>query len=350
MSIQISNRRNQLRRSTVTGTRATVPGSGATSIYLPDETWYNSDIMVGELFLNTVDSVVQFRDDIGIHTLGYSGMTSWEPTYIGNSLMYMRINSGETDVEYVNVVDTKNIVSMDDWTYGATDTGQTGYSVTLDSSGTGFTLTDVNQTFIELTDTFTGYTGNALNLLRVNSGETAIENYDGATQFVDLTSNQIIEGNKVFNDDTTFNEVVEINNSFILSGLTENITINDIDTSAMTSVNNNTLATTQSIYDYINTIIFGTGTTGNFVTIDTAQNITGAKKFLYSLTQFNDILAVDVEVNKLTINNNVLLDLTSYQYWGDSTTDGSYRQFINVSGDLVIEKRVAGVWVFRMAI
>jgi len=41
------------------------------------------------------------------------------------------------------------------------------------------------------------------------------------------------------------------------------------------------------------------------------------------------------------------LEIATTKYWGDPSTNGSWRERINADGDLVLEVRTAGVWVLR---
>ena len=77
MSLKETNQRIRVKRSTVSGVVPSIPGTGATS--LTDHTlggWTDTDLYVGETFINTADDKMWFRSDSGINLLGYSAMTS----------------------------------------------------------------------------------------------------------------------------------------------------------------------------------------------------------------------------------------------------------------------------------
>ena len=38
---------------------------------------------------------------------------------------------------------------------------------------------------------------------------------------------------------------------------------------------------------------------------------------------------------------------TNYIYFGSPTIDGSWRMSVNLSGNLIVEKRISGTWVFK---
>jgi len=358
MSIQISNRRNQIRRSTVTGIAPTIPSTGVTSQIYPDNTWANTDIMVGELFLNTVDSRVWFRDDVGIHELGYSGQTgnflslsdtpnSYSSFGAGSLL---GINSAQTALEWVSgFTDTNTIQGMNDWYYGQVSTGETGYAVTVDASGSGFTVTSINQDFTGLDDVSGSYSTQN-DMVRVNSALTGLEFFDPTDTFVTLDTIQTINSAKTFEEATTFNSGIVVYDTIQFSGLTTNVTINEIMTdTGFTAVNDQTIPTSSAVYYWVNSLIVGTGITSTYVTLNTTQTITGTKTFGATLTTTKNLLTdkLECQTGFEVSGGDVNLDPATYQYWGDSTSDGSYRIFINVKGDLTVEKRVAGSWIFK---
>ena len=353
MSIQTSNRRNLLRRSTTTGEIPTIPGTGATSQTWPDKlTWLDTDIMIGEMFLNTADSRIWFRDDNGIHEMDYSGSTSTfvglsdtPNTYVAGS--YLIADSGGSYLEWTTgQTDTNSIQTMTDFYYGTINTGQTDYSLVVDASGSGFTLKNIQNDFTSLDDTPSSYTS-AYTYMRVNSALTGLEEINPEFTFVTLNTNQTINSAKTFTNVTTFNGGIGTN-ELIFSGITGDVVVTDVSTSTgFTSVNNSTLATTEAIYYYVNSLLYS-GSTPSFVTIGTNQTITGTKTF-NTTTNFTSIsLTNDITCgNNVNVTGDLNLDSATIQYFGDATTDGSYKIYINVDGDLEVQKRVSGSWVMK---
>ena len=354
MSIQISNRRNLIRRSTISGVVPTIPSSGVTSLVYPDLTWLDTDIMVGEFFMNTEDSKIWFRDDNGIHNMNYSGGTdefidlddtpsSYIPGY------YLIANSGGTALEWTTgMTDSNSIQSMTDYYGGVLNTSQTNYSLVVDASGSGFTLTDIQNDFTSLDDTPSSYS-TAYDLLRVNSGLTGLELFDGSDTYVVKDAVNTINSAITFMDDAIFQDGISVTPTIAFTGLTTNVNINEVMTdTGFTTVNNSTLVTSEAIYYWVNSLLYsGTTSVYNFVTVDTVQSVTAEKTFT-AHSNFTTLSSTTIQNSgDLEVGGDINMALTSYQYFGDISTDGSYRFFINVSGDLEFQKRVAGSWVFK---
>ena len=65
-----------------------------------------------------------------------------------------------------------------------------------------------------------------------------------------------------------------------------------------------------------------------------------------SLTTANNILD-DGSGNIATEGNISINTGTNYIYFGSPTIDGSWRMSVNLSGNLIVEKRISGTWVFK---
>jgi len=352
-----TNIRTLVKESTISGGTPTIPGSGATNPYDHEAGgWTDFDIYNTELMCNTTDKKIWVRLGDEIVRLGYSGETQYSTdlddmpsSLVGHDGEYITVSG--TSYVFTSPVFYSTIQSMGDWSYGAIGTGNTGQSVVVDATGTGFTVSSLNQAISGLTDV-SGASAYTQNYILVANGSQFVL-ADPASTLVTNSDNQLIGGDKYFTGSTYYTENINIANGFTFTGITDVTTITDIDNSSgMTAVNQHTLATTKSIHDYINTIIFGTGDTANFVTTDTVQTITGVKTFTALTTFKNKVVAdgIDCQAGLEISTGNFTQNITAKQYYGDSSTDGSYRTFINVSGDLETQKRIAGVWTFMSSI
>lgn len=348
MGLKINDERVLVKRSTVSGVVPTIPGSGVTDIY--DYTaggWLNTDIYVGEFFLNTADDKLWFRSDNGINLVAYSGQSNTfidlvdvPSTYTANK--YLVVNSSATALEWTDITSISDFINLVDTP--STYSGYSGQTLKVNSGETGLEFGFSNCDFINLVDTPSTYSG-AEYLLRINSGSTGLEFFDGATTYVDLDSIQTINSSKTFLEKTTFNEI-DVTGDIIYSGLTYNDTINDILTdTSLTNFNDQTLATSKAIKYYVDSIAFGTGVT-NYVTTNTNQYINGEKQFNDDTFFSNIEVSGDIDVSGDLNTNNIFQSISSYHYYGDSITDGSFRTFINTLGHLETQKLISGTWTF----
>lgn len=348
----IVNRRRQIRLSTVSGVVPTIPGSGATSIYYPDSTWLDTDIMIGELFMNSADERIWTRTDSGLIELGYSGMTGsflgladTPSTFLSQGGKGLRVNNAENAIEFYTITaDTFSITGADDYEF--TGSPSDGQVLTYSTSDSGFTLTSVNNSFTGLTDTPSTYTADQF--VKVNSTASGITTANIADWMVDLANDQTVGGDKTFTGDTTMTGGTTTIDDLSFAGTFETVNITNISTdNSFSAATDNELATSLSVKNYVLNTAFGSGVT-NFVTIDTTQSITGQKTFNNAVT-FNSGLTLNSD---LTINSDLIVsgstynDLTSYVYFGNESTNGSFRFYIDPSGGLTIEKRVSGTWTF----
>lgn len=108
MAIQFS--RLISKQSDVTGVVATIPTTDDHS----DGSWLDTDIYIGELFLNTADNVLQTRTDSGILNLSSGGsgattfleLTDTPASYSGQTLKGVRVKEDETGLEFYDIDDT----------------------------------------------------------------------------------------------------------------------------------------------------------------------------------------------------------------------------------------------------
>jgi len=353
LNLNIEPTRIRHKLSTVAGVVPTVPGTGATNTWYPDTTWnQTTDIMVGETFINTADSRVWFRSDAGIYELGYSGqtgtfliLTDTPSSYAGSAGLTVRVNSGETGLEFSSSAQTYQILQATDF-LDTPNSADTSKYMQYDWDTSGFTLVSVNTDFIDLDDVDGSSYTIANGLWKTNSAATGLEEFTGSDTYVDKTSVQTIGGAKTLSALATFNSGIVVGTSLRLSGLTDT-TITSIQTgTGFTNVNNSTLATTENIFNFVNGLV-QSGTTGltSFVTLDTTQTVSGAKTFSASMTTAALVSDSIVSQSGLTIaSGNLTLPIASYQYFGDESTDGSYRFNITPTADFTIDRRTSGSW------
>lgn len=358
MAVKETNQRIRIKRSTVAGEVPTTPGTGATS--LTDHTlggWLDTDLYVGELFINTTDDKMWFRSDNGINLVGYSAMTcdfldlgDTPSSYASYGGYFVRVHSGETALEFYEFTGlTWTIEGATDFIGLSPHSGYTGQVLTYQTSG--FTLESYNTDYINLTDVFnTGYT-QAGDIIHIHSGNTGLEFIDGATKFVDLSSDQTIGGIKTFTSAATFQDGIYVDDFIVFSGSSNTVVItNIVNDSGFTGYNATSLATSGAIKDYIDTQILGTGGTSNFVTLGTTQTITATKTFTPWQIFTSGLSAGLVQATDMYLNNDITTELTSMYYLGDNGTDASYRWRINAGKSLAWQGRDSAVWNSLMGI
>jgi len=349
--MEFTNKRNLVKRTTVAGVIPTIPGTGATS--LTDHTqggWSATDVYSGEFYANTVDKKLWVRLGDETVLLGYSGMTGTflnlsdtPSSFAGSAGLFLIVNSGETGLEYGTITANTSLFQFPE--FPATFSGLSGYTMVVNSAETALELTPYKNTFLDLTDvSFGAYS--ASTIFMADAGGAYIEQYDPSTLFVELTGNQVIDGDKTFNGYTLFNSAVSFNTTILFTGLTESIEIDDIiNDTGLTYASYTSLATSYAMKIYIDVAIAAaagiTGYTGNWVTTDTTQTISGLKTFS------NHTNLSTISATTAIISGDNILSLTSYQYFGDEDTDGSWRFYINPEGDLTVEKRISGTWTFK---
>lgn len=355
------NKRFIVKRSTIAGVVPTIPSLSATS--QTDHTlggWTNTDLYNGELFANTTDKRVWARLGNDIVELGYSGMTGsflnlsdTPSSYSGSSLMYVRVNSGATGLEFTTLSATSVFTQLTD--VPSSYAGYSGYGIVVNGTETGLEFVQVQRTLTGLTDvSITGYTPG--NIIAVHSTGTGFTDYNPSTLWVDLSTDQSIYGSKTFYGLLSFNSGATIYLSatdFLnVSGETEFTQINDIVTdTSLSAASNNNLATALTIKTYVDTAIASaagiTGYTGNWVTTDTNQAITGGKTWNGYTVASTFTANTATITTDLIVSGNTIQSLTSYQYWGNEDTDGSYRMYVAPDTSLAIEKRESGTWTFK---
>ena len=337
-----TNNRDLVKRSTISGDVPTIPGSGATNIYdHRDGGWLATDIYVGELFMNVADEKIWFRSTGGTHLLGYSGMTvdfvdlqDTPASYTSANGYGVRVNSGATGLEFYELTGT-SFVSMPD----TPSDFLTGSTLVSNSAQTGLEWTDSITTFIQLTDCPSSI--DAQYLVVGNTSGTALEMLLGSDTYLDKNTVQTINSAKTFASTTTMSGLT-LYNTLAFNG--QSITEISTDT-GFTSATNSQLVTAYATKMYVDSQIFGTGAT-SFVDLGSNQTITGIKTFNNSVIYNSGFtLADDLTVNaNLNVCGTTYNNVTNETYWGDGTTDGSYRMYITPTADFIIGRRKSGIW------
>jgi hypothetical protein len=310
-----SNERMSVRRSNTTGVIPTIPTESDFTL------WLDTDIFDGEFFLNTADAKLWLRSDSAITEIIYdtdlAAFTSLTDTPSGYQDGYLLMSTGSaiTYTEYPDIF--TNITDMDDF-IGGDYTGYNGYSIVVDEANSGFTYQLIEpQAFTDLTDTPASLSADTF--LKVDASGSTVELVNGYDYFVDLISNQTIGGAKTFIDDVILDKITV--NTIQMTGAI----ISEIKTDLNTS-DDDSLPTTKAVTDFVYDTITGTFS-GAFVTIDNNEEINSKKTFTEDQTFEKDIV----------VYNEV--------YLGDKNTDGSYKIRKDMSGDLLIEKRIGSAWV-----
>lgn len=351
--MEIIRKRVITKYSTISGEEPTIPGSGVTDIY--DNTkggWLNTDIYVGETFINTADDKMWFRSDNGINLLGYSGMTSDfidlgdtpSSGYTGYAGYSIVVNGSEDGLDFSLISSVSAFTDLSDTP--ATYVGSNGYYLTVDTTNTAITFSYLDKSFSGMTDV-QPYT-TSYDILMVNSSVTGLEFVDGNDYYVSLCTTQTINSAKTFDALVTLNNGLTLTQPLTFSGATEQVIITNISTnSGLTEYDNFTIPTSYAVRTYVDSFLINSANT-TWVTLDTNQTIIGSKTFNAPVFYNSGLTVVDMNVsNDLSISGNTYNNITSYTYFGDASTDGSYRIFIDVTAALTIEKKIAGTWTFK---
>ena len=340
MSVKKTNNRVLIKRSTVSGVVPTIPGSGATNVYDHTEGgWINTDIYQGELFLNVADDKMWFRSTGGTNLIGYSGMTTdfidlsdTPAAYAGSAGYGLKVNGASDALEFYQLTGY-SFAGLPD-----TPAAYVADSVLISNSAlTGLEWTDRNNSFTGLTDTVSTITPN---YIVVGGTGATIDMVLGSDIFIDSGTVQTIASAKTFAS-TTVMSGLTLSNSLIFNGIDITNITTDI---LLASSSDNQLATSYATKAYIDATIFNTGTTA-FVTQTTPQTITGSKTFDAAVIYNSGFTITDLSVsNDFNITGNTYNSLTSEIYYGDETTDGSFKQYIDTNGNYVITKNTGGVY------
>jgi hypothetical protein len=292
------------------------------------------------MFVNTADNKAWIRFDAGIVELdtiagypSFSDLVDTPASYIGSSGKLLAVNGSESGLEFIENTTVTSITDLSDTPAKIEDDKVLVSSITSDD----FSYENYISYFSQLLDV-ESYSGNAFNLYRINYTEDGLESIDGSTLFADLTSAQRISGIKTFSSEVICSDTLTINSDIDLNG---NI-INDliIDTDLIGALDTN-IPSTLAVKTYIDNIVI-TAVGGSYVSLTGNETVEGVKTF-----SDNTIFSSDISVTGDTSTYNIIQDISSYHYFGSESVDGSYRMFVNPAGDLEIQKRETGNWVYK---
>lgn len=340
--LQYYGRRHLVKRSTIHNEEPTIPvliASGGTAVDVNDHTkggWLDTDIYEGELFINTTDDKMWMRTSNGIITIdaatGYPNLTDLTDTpssYTGEASKLLAVRADESGVEFIPNTTATALTDLTDTPSSISD----GTVLVGSSLGPTYQAKPYIDTMEGLTDV-DGYVGNGQKLYRIKASEDGVEAINGANYYLDLVSNQSIGGNKIFTGTLTASDAT-ITNLTIGSDTVDDV-ITDTD---LVGAADSNIPSTLAAKTYIdNKVITAVG--GDYVARTGSVTIEGNKTFTDN-TQFDADLNVNGDTNIADLHQGI----ANYHYFGDASTDGSFRIHIDVSGKLLIEKRVSGSWV-----
>lgn len=345
MNTLVSKNRWLVKRLTVPGQVPTLPPATAvTSQYYLDNTWLGNPeyTMIGELCANVADGKIWLTVGEGNNILlgAMSGLTNIVDlgdvdltTLTGHSDEILVINSGGTAVTSTPISTFYNVWTGNSFTNlidcPSTLNGYSGMTLVVSPDEGSLVFSAYTNNLTACTDVNSSYDSGII-LVANGSGFTGV---DGGDVFVALTGTQVVNGAKTFNDIPVMAGGISIAGAIDFEGNIDIVTIENINKSFST-YSHSTLATSQAIAEYIDEQIFTTGNTANFVTINTPQTITSEKTF-----------TADTNFNAINVSGNANFALDTVNYFGDNTTEGSYRERINEDGDFVLEYRNATEWV-----
>lgn len=337
-NLNIFNRRMLIKRSSITLEVPTIPNP-AVATDVNDHTqggWLATDIYEGELFINTADNKAWIRYNSGIVQLASASgfptlveLTDTPGNYTGAGGYLLQVNSGETGVEFVANTNIDTIIGLTDTPATITDD-----KILVGSSGAYIEVDYINE-FDKLTD-IDNFAGNAGNIYVVNVGETNLDSVAGNSLFVDLLANQTIAGHKTFTESAIFPGITTT--GITLNSNTFNDVIIDVDLIGALDTN---IPSTLAIKTYVDTLVT-TAVGGDYVPRTGAFTISDTKTFADD-TIFSSDIDVAGEINA----ENIKQAVDAYHYFGSETVDGSFRMMVNPLGDLEIQKRISGTWVYR---
>jgi len=307
MAIATEYSRLVWKRSTETGVEPTIPT--ATTI---DNTWLDTDLLIGEGFLNTADDKFWFRTDNGLVELSLSGISSdnyyTDAAYLsGNTIVFDR-----TDTEEAYAVDLSPVLSGLTGDYLPLDITEntvinySGFSVTLSGDPGG---ASVGHAWEYAADYSSNYTDRSLvdkAYVDANGGGT----FTGGS----ITGDVTFETKALFKDDVEMQELSAITLSVLNSGATSrdyfdyssNTIETDVTNSAIVAGSGNTIPS-----GLTNVFVSGvdltadTDDTAYFSNIRVDSNIQGATSGLMT-SPASDTNGVIISSNDCRINPSVV--------------------------------------------
>lgn len=207
MTLVKQNSRIAVHRTTTTGLAPTIPAS----VDFTDGTWINTDILVGEFFVNTTDDKAWFRTDNGIIEISTSASTSalWQragsdiapvtlpgsPLVPPNIIIDSNQNIHEVGGAQIDFYSGELLLSNDNGGYGDSYIDLYNTEIDISSNGSTFsavaTFSSIASSIISLTTTDTagaGTTSTSITQESVGATTATIElnvkdNTGGASQY-----------------------------------------------------------------------------------------------------------------------------------------------------------------------
>jgi hypothetical protein len=300
-----------------------------------------------------------------LQSLGVSGLT-----FSNNTLSLINPTGGTLTVS-INAGGTftgGTVTGSTNFTNGLTAntlSATTYQNLPTDIRVTGGTYSAGTITFINNTGgTFnvTGITKTLNNEWLIASGTTVeIESFTQKFLYGDLYVSGLLQLNEN-------SQLVILNGDLILSGgtisgsgqttLVDLPTVNDLISSGTYSAGTLTLSTLNGSDVFINGFYTGTtqftnGLTANTISATTYQNLPDNVTGKYLPLSGGTVTGSTFFTNGLTANtisattlqsSNTYIESTGYLYFGNSSTDGSWRMSIS-GANFIVEKRVSGNWI-----
>lgn len=307
MAITTVGNRFIVKRSAIDKVVPTIPSSTGETDWTTG--FLATDLLDGEFFTNTYTHKVWQRQGNSIILISsLSGQTDFitlkdtPSTYAGSANFGVFVNSGATGLIF-SAITAPTTYSTQLTDMPSSLGAYSGYTLAVNKDGTKYEFIEAQRSFTGLTDVIvTAYTQG--NIIKFSGGK--LINYDPTTQFVDLTTiSQSITSTKEWDAIQNLNAGVNLTQPFNFTGVTNNISINNISNdSSLSAATEYEIATSLAIRTYVSNQLMAaagfTAYTGNFITTNTSQVITGTKTF--NTVNVSTFSATSLDVKTLVYN------------------------------------------------